>query len=275
MPVAVELGPTQTTLLVPLLGRAVETRKRRGLVHDPKAVEIVEALDFDFAQWTGKPSLMGASLRTAMFDEDVQAFLDEHPEGTVVEIGAGLNTRYERLDNGRARWFELDLPDSMALRQQFFEDTERRTMIAGSALDTDWHDRVAETGGPWCFVSEAVLIYLDGPDVERVVRSLGTQFSGSWLVIDTTARAMVEGQDRHDVMKTLPRESWFRWICDDPAALEAWGTKLERSRTFADAGPEIVARLPWYYRAMLWLAPGLLRRRVDGYRLNRFTLTGG
>jgi O-methyltransferase involved in polyketide biosynthesis len=40
-------------------------------------------------------------LRTAGFDEWVKGFLSRHPEGTVVEIGAGLNTRFEtRGDRG-------------------------------------------------------------------------------------------------------------------------------------------------------------------------------
>lgn len=43
-------------------------------------------------------------LRTVLFDRWVADFLAAHPDGTVVEIGTGLNTRYERLDNGRGRW---------------------------------------------------------------------------------------------------------------------------------------------------------------------------
>ncbi|MEL6716449.1 MAG: class I SAM-dependent methyltransferase, partial [Planctomycetota bacterium] len=135
--VPVVLGPTQETLLIPLLGRAEETR-RNGLIDDPIAVRIVDRLDYDFSKWDGAPSLRGATIRTRIYDAQVQRFLDAHPEGTVVEIGAGLNTRFERLDNGRAHWVELDLPDTMALRRQFFQDHERRTMVAASVLDTDW-----------------------------------------------------------------------------------------------------------------------------------------
>ncbi|MEO0409803.1 MAG: class I SAM-dependent methyltransferase, partial [Cyanobacteria bacterium P01_A01_bin.135] len=134
--VAVDLGPVQETLLIPLLGRAVQTQKGNGLIQDPKAVEIVNALDYDFSKWEKSRSLTGATLRTRMYDQDVQAFLNEHPAGTVVEIGCGLNTRFERLDNGQVRWFDLDLPDTIALRRQFFQDGPRRTMLEASVLDT-------------------------------------------------------------------------------------------------------------------------------------------
>jgi len=95
--------------------------------------------------------------------------LTQHPTGTIVEIGCGLNTRFERLDNGQAQWFELDLPDSLALRRQFFRDQPRRTMLAASVLDIDWMDTIAATGGPWCFVSEAVMIYLEKTKARQAI----------------------------------------------------------------------------------------------------------
>lgn len=271
--VKVDLGPVQETLLIPLLGRAEQTRRRRGLVRDPRAVEIVESLDYDFAKWRGIRSLVGAAIRTRMFDDEVRDFLAEHPDGTVIEIGAGLNTRYERLDNGRARWLELDLPDSMELRRRFFRDTERRTMLAASVLDSDWYEHVASLPAPYCFVSEAVVIYLDDVDVERSLCGLATRFPGARLVTDTTSAAMVDGQHEHDAMKHLSKDAWFRWRCDDPRTLGGWGLELEASRTFLDAPAEVRAAMPLSYRLLFGLFPWAARRRVAGYRINRFRLS--
>ncbi len=272
----VELGPVQETLLIPLLGRAEETRRGAGLIDDPKAVEIVDRLDYAFDKWRGKPSLRGASLRTRMIDDDVRAFLELHPRGTVVEIGCGLNTRFDRLDNGQLRWFDLDLPDSMALRRRFFEDRPRCTMIAASVLDEAWKDEVAATGGPWCFISEAVLIYLDTPQVQRVFESIGARFPGAWLLTDTMPVHMRENQHKHDAMRHLSKASWFRWACDDPRALERWhpGLTLERSRSFFDCGPELKRTLPWGLRLFIAMAPRVLTRKIRDYRLNRFVYAG-
>ncbi|MFE6645303.1 class I SAM-dependent methyltransferase [Nocardioides sp. NPDC057772] len=143
----VELGAAQETLLIPLYGRAMEMRQRRPWMHDERAVELVESIDYDFAKFK-KDSLVGSVLRGAIFDHWVSEFLREHPGGSVIEIGAGLNTRYERLDNGTARWLEIDLPDAMELRRRFFEDTERRTMHAGSITDPDWVPLVEELPEP-------------------------------------------------------------------------------------------------------------------------------
>jgi O-methyltransferase involved in polyketide biosynthesis len=268
----VALGPVQETLLIPLYGRALETRRRGGLLHDQRALDIIERLDYDFTKWSKTNSPIGACLRTLMVDEDVQEFLTANPTGTVVEIGCGLNTRYERIDNGKATWIELDLPDSMALRRRFFSETRRRRMLAASALDTEWMVAVAATGGPWCFVSEAVLIYLDAPQVETVVRNLAASFPGAWLVMDTASMQMRDSQQKHDVMKTLPQASWFRWACDNPASITNWGAQLVRSRDFLDASLELKKRFPFGLRLLATLFPSVLRKKMQGYKLNRYLL---
>ncbi|ESA37498.1 tetracenomycin c synthesis protein [Leptolyngbya sp. Heron Island J] len=272
--VAVELGPVQETLLIPLLGRAVETQKRNGLIQDEKAVKIVESLDYDFSKWENSKALTGATLRTRMFDQDVQAFLSKNPTGTIVEIGCGLNTRFERLDNGQAYWFDLDLPDTLALRRQFFQDQPRRTMIAASVLETDWMETVAATGGPWCFISEAVIIYLDAVQAKQAITQIAKRFPGAWLLTDTTAQAMVDSQSTHDAMRYLPQESWFRWACNDPHELETWGANLRlvQSRTFLDADPDLMKQAPRQIRFLARWAPWLIRGKLKGYRLNQFLI---
>ena len=272
--VTVDLGPVQETLLVPLLGRAVETQKRNGLIQDEKAVSIVESLDYDFSKWQKSKTLAAATLRTRMFDQDVQAFLSEHPTGTIVEIGCGLNTRFERLDNGQAHWFDLDLPDTLALRRQFFQDEPRRTMIEASVLETDWMETVAATGGPWCFISEAVIIYLEAAQARQAITQIANRFPGAWFLTDTTAKAMVDSQSTHDAMRYMSQESWFRWACDDPHEIETWGKNLRlvRSHTFLDASPDLMKQAPIQIRFLARWAPWLIRGKVEGYRLNRFLI---
>ncbi|WP_163575187.1 class I SAM-dependent methyltransferase [Halomonas faecis] len=269
----ISLGPVQETLLIPLLGRAVATRQGSGLINDPRAVEIVDQLAYDFSKWEKGQSLLGSVLRTRMLDDDVKEFIATHPRGTVVEIGCGLNTRFERVDNGSVRWFDLDLPDTIALRRRFFADSERQTMVAASVLDANWVQHIRETGGPFCFVSEAVLIYLAAADAERAVRQLVSGFpAGSWLLMDTTPKAMVDGQAKHDAMKHLPKSSWFRWAVDDPRELERLGLTLIQSRSFADAGSELIRPLPWSMRFLIRWAPWALKRMTKGYQLNRFEI---
>ena len=100
-------GTIQETLLIPLLARAKELEQAEPIVTDPKSLEIIQKLDYDFEKFsTSNNSLVGSCLRGMIIDNWVSNFLQEHPQGTVIDIGAGLNTRFERLDNGKVRWFD-------------------------------------------------------------------------------------------------------------------------------------------------------------------------
>ena len=160
----------------------------------------------------------------------------------------------------------------MALRRRFFEDGPRRRMIDANVLDSDWLDEVAGQPDPYCFVSEAVIIYLDGSKVESFVGRLASRFSGALLITDTTSRQMVDSQHKHDAMKKLSKESWFRWACEDPGGLESWGLHLERTRTFLDAPDDVLMDLPLAYRLVMRWAPWVVRRMASGYRVNRFVV---
>lgn len=82
---SIALGTVQETLLVPLYGRAVESRKPKPALRDDKATQIVGAIDYDFARFDELPSLLGTVLRTSLLDRWNAAFLAEYPTGTVVE----------------------------------------------------------------------------------------------------------------------------------------------------------------------------------------------
>lgn len=266
----VELGPAQETLLIPLYGRAREMQRSRPWMRDERAVELVDSIDYDFSKFSG-PTLTGSVLRAAFFDHWVGQFLADHPDGTVVEIGAGLNTRYERLDNGRAHWLELDLPDAIELRRRFFEDTDRRTMLAGSVTDPDWEPVAAAMPGPWCLVSEAVLIYVAEDGVRDVVSRVADGFPGSTLLMDTWGQWFLDNQKA----KNSPLEkvqASVDWACEDPAAIEGWakGVRLRESRTLGDPPLPVRRRLPMRMRLMM---PVLSRMpSAKAYLLNRFTI---
>lgn len=268
-----DLGTVQETLLIPLYGRAVESRKKDPILADPRAEEIVGEIDYDFARFDGLPSLTGAVLRTRLFDRWVADFLAAHPTGTVVEIGTGLNTRCERTDNGRARWFDLDLPDVIALRRAFFTDTPRRTMIAASITDEGWVETVAaDSVGPYLFAAEAVLPYLTEADVHHVIDLLATRFPGSTLALDTAGPGIIETQDQHDALGKV--DARMQWTCADPADLAEWrpGTRLLASHTLSSLPAPMYDELPAATQEML---AGLAAQRlpqVEEYRLSLIRL---
>ncbi|MEV8393504.1 MULTISPECIES: class I SAM-dependent methyltransferase [unclassified Streptomyces] len=266
-------GTVEETLLIPLYGRAVETRKQDAALRDPRAEEIIASIDYDFARFDELQSLLGAVLRTRLFDLWTSEFLAAHPAGTVVEIGTGLNTRFERVDNGRARWFDLDLPDAIALRRRFFTDTARRTMLAASVTDISWTHTVAEQGGaPYFFSAEAVLPFLEESEVHGVVDVIARRFPGSFLALDTAGPGVIDRQDSHDALSKV--EARMRWTCPDPAALADWrpGARLLASHTLSSLPDPLRRELPASYQQMLAGLGAQRLPQVEQYRLSLLRL---
>ena len=266
----IQLGEVQETLLVPLYLRALESRRKRPILRDPKAAEMVDSIDWDFQKFGQRLRVLSCALRTAMFDEWLAEFLHRYPDGTVVEIGAGLNTRFERLDNGRLHWFDLDLPDTVELRRKFFKDTERRTTLTGSVVNPDWMAPVRQSPGPYFFVAEAVLIYLKEREVRAALAQIAQNFPGAGIAFDTGSRKAVRNGNKDMVRRKMAAR--FDWACEDPREIEGWniGLRLLESRTLLDASDDLQARLSLPMRSCFRIFRTLCPKIAKAYQLNLF-----
>lgn len=271
--ISVELGDVQESLLSTLYARALETRKKHGIIRDPVAAEMVGRINYDFTKFQGSPTLIASVLRTLIMDEWVRNFLALHPDATVIEVGAGLNTRFERVDNGRMHWVDLDLPDSTELRKQFFSESDRRRIVAASVLDDSWHAIVHTLPAPYFFVSEGVLLYLDEGDVRRALGQLARGFPGALIAFDTAGRWMVEHQDDAMFNKKIAAE--YAWHCDDPAKIERWdlGLRLTESRTLLQLPRTLRSRIPLVPRLVLAGVKAIYRGKARVYLVNLFEAT--
>jgi O-methyltransferase involved in polyketide biosynthesis len=264
----IELGEVQRTLLIPLYCRAVESRTPGSLLVDRRSAEIVEHLDFDFTTSVDSGMIIACVIRTAVLDTWVRSFLVRHPAGTVVEVGAGLSTRFERMDNGRAHWIDVDLIDVMQLRRQFFADVPRRTSIAASVLDTSWLELARSRPAPYFIVAEGVLIYLAGSEVRTVLRSIRDAFDDAWVAFDSLNQRMLDAARRTRISQL--QSAPLRWACEDPRELEACDLTLVESRTVCDLPPLLEARLPFTYEYWTALARVLGVNELNGGRFNMF-----
>ncbi|MGO9227931.1 MAG: class I SAM-dependent methyltransferase [Bryobacteraceae bacterium] len=266
----IQLGRVQETLLVPLYLRALESRRKRPILDDPKAIEMVDSIDWDFQRFGQRWRMLACALRCAVFDIFVADFLREHPDGTVVEIGCGLNTRFERLDNGRVHWFDLDLPDVVELRRKFFTDSDRRTTLAGSVADADWMETVRRSPGPYFFVAETVFVYLEEQQVQAAIEQIMRSFPHAGIAFDTTSRRAIEGGNKDHERRNLAAR--FAWACADPREIEGWnaGLRLVKSYTMADVPDPLQRRLSLPVRIAHRVARRLFPGVAKAYRLNLF-----
>ncbi|KOV60424.1 class I SAM-dependent methyltransferase [Streptomyces sp. MMG1121] len=264
----VDLEGVPETLLWNLYQRAYEARQPRSVLDDPKAVELVERIDYPFEETFGTPSPLlaqGQALRVRTFDAAVRTFLEEHPDGTVVTLAEGLETQFWRVDNGRARWLCVELPETAEVRRALLPDEERRRTLAKSALDLSWRDEVDASQGV-LVTAQGLLMYLRPAEVQGLIAGCAEGFPGGTLVFDAVPRWFSERTMRGE-MKTAqgyvtPPMPW---------ALDAG--ELQKVRTAHPAITE-VRELPLprgrgpYYGAV-W--PVL--RRLPGARNLRPTMT--
>ncbi|HEX6525302.1 MAG TPA: class I SAM-dependent methyltransferase [Streptosporangiaceae bacterium] len=248
------LGSVQQTLFIPLAARARETQKKRPLLQDPKAAEIVASVDFDTVKYGRDWGGIVTVIRTAIFDHWVGAFLAEHPAGTVIEIGTGLNTRFERVDNGQVHWTDLDLPDTIELRRRFFADSPRRRMLAASVLDEDWLAIVQDSPRPYFFVADGVLPYLD--QAPEVISRIAGRFPGALVAFDTYSHKMMERQHKMAARKNM--DARWAWSCDDPRSLVSLGLEVVETAAITRPPHALRARLPRQYRYLLPLASRIM-----------------
>ena len=53
-----------------------------------------------------------------LIDDEVRAFIRQHPDAVVAQIGAGIDARFERLGRPAiTAWVDMDLPEVIALRR--------------------------------------------------------------------------------------------------------------------------------------------------------------
>src|SRR4051812_9775241 len=136
------LSGVPETALWTLYHRAIAARK--GVLDDPKAIELVDRIDHPFQERFGNGELAAwQGLRVRAFDNEIRRFIAANPDATVVALGEGLETQFWRVDNGRVRWVTVDLPESLEVRSRLLPpESDPRRAFAGSALDEAWMDEV-------------------------------------------------------------------------------------------------------------------------------------
>ena len=256
----VRLGAVQETLFIPLAARARETQRKHPVLRDPKAVELVQSIDYDAGKYSRGAGGLVTVLRTAIIDFWVRSFLAAHPAATVVEIGTGLNTRFERVDNGQVHWFDLDLPDVIELRRTFFADTDRRRTVAASVLAEEWLPAVAQSRRPDFVVADGVLASLPEEQVMAALARIARRFRGALIALDTYPKQTFDRQHRLAERKGIAAR--WAWACDDPRTLERFGLEVVESASFTRPPRAMRSELPARYRYLMPLADPVLGKAM-------------
>lgn len=227
--VDVNLGDVQKTLFLPLWGRAEESRKTKPLLVDEAALDIMARVAFDFsplAKHLDALTQLGWIKRSLFYDRLVKDFLTQYPDGTIVNIGCGLDTTFERTDNGMLKWYDLDLPDVIALRRRFLEESERRRFLATSFLEDDWLE-VIEVGSNVLFMAAGVFYYFEEPQIKAFIVRLIDRYPGSEVVFDASSPLGVKVCNKKVIESSgLGEQSHLVWGLKRTDDVASWDPRI-------------------------------------------------
>ena len=182
----------------------------------------------------------------------------------MVYLGCGLDTRFERTDNGQVEWYDLDLPEVIELRRKLIGDeVERHHLLAYSALDPAWMDSVKINLPPFLFLAEGLFMFFDQAQVMSLVLSLKDKFPDSELVFDAFSPFYVWGNNRRVARTHIGAAA--HWSLRGGKELEKWGVNirlLEEWYPFLSPEPRL-AHLRWVrYIPFLYKTSGIFHYRL-------------
>ncbi len=186
----VDLSGVSETLLIPLYNRAMESQRADAMMKDEKAVALVMQMRYDFDRIRQIPMIEATKVTRLMLtremDRYTRDFLNRHPEALVVHIGCGLDSRFDRVDNGQVAWYDLDVPDVIELRRKLIGDSGGRYHLLGySVFEEAWLEAVrVYSQRPILFLAETVFVYFPEAQIKSLVFTLRDQFPGAELVFD-------------------------------------------------------------------------------------------
>ncbi|MGE5373536.1 MAG: class I SAM-dependent methyltransferase [Bacteroidota bacterium] len=264
-----KLSGISETYLAPLYWKAMETQRPDAMIQDEKAVALVTQGVLDFSQVSEIPMnellLAMRIIFTREFDRHARDFINRQPDAVVVHIGCGLDSRFERVDNGQVEWYDLDLPEVIELRRILLnEEHERYHLLGCSVLEHGWLEEVdACSSHPFLFLAETVFVYFTEAQVKSLVLTLRDHFPEAELVFDGWKPYEVWLANRY-LSKSL-LAGLMRWGLREGRELESWGKGirlLDEWGFFDQPEPRLAS--------FNWMAP--LFRLFKPMRIFRFQL---
>src|ERR1700720_912499 len=176
-PSASDLTGVSATMLITLAAKVLAATEAPDLQYQAhRSLEILRQLEIDPRRFNlNAREVRAVVLRSQWFAQTVRRFLEGHPDGMCINLGCGLDLSFEELEavgEGRFTWIDVDLPEVIAIRRQFFAETPRRRIVAGDITDPQLFATIPwDSGRPAIVVAEGVLYFLQRAQVESLFRA--------------------------------------------------------------------------------------------------------
>jgi O-methyltransferase involved in polyketide biosynthesis len=220
------LLPISETLFIPLAARAAETVRDNPIISDIKSAEIIKTMNLDNKITDGGPvSTQGILARTKVIDDEVGRILFRNANAVVLNLGAGLDTRIIRMDNGLLKWYDLDLPEVIRFRSQFFDENERIRFISKSVLDATWMDEInISEDSAVIIIAEGLLMYFTEEEVSKILAFLSKRFPKAHMFFDVVHSYFINKKISSTFLWGIDRARDIEKLHSNVKLLQAWST---------------------------------------------------
>jgi len=185
------LSNESKTLFIPLLGKALMSKKNLFL-HDLKAEEIINKVDFDFSKLNQSKWLsMYMSLRALIIDEICNDYIKNNSNVTVIHLGCGLDSRCLRVRQDYKVWYDIDYDNVIDIRKQFYNIDSKHQMIGSSVLDYTWLDKI-DVSDNVLVIAEGLIMYLSEDEIRNLLLKLNQKFENFHLLFDSYSKRGVK-----------------------------------------------------------------------------------
>ncbi len=267
----IQLTDEKETLFIPLSGKALDYRSKNSVLNDRTANDIVEKVDYDFATQEGFGARIGArtlAVRAKQYDEWTKDFITKNKNAVVVHLGCGLDARITRVQPpSTVAWFDIDYPEVISLRKEFYSETNEYSMIESSITASDWLE-IIPADRPAFIIAEGVLEYLSEAEVKTLLNRLTTYFSHGQIAFDVM-NSFVIGLGNKNLKDTTGAVDILKWAVDDLTEIDKLNPKLKRMEVVSRIKSVFIDKLPYGHRLIFGLL-SLSSKHKNAMRLVRF-----
>ena len=184
-----QLTPVEQTAFLTVYARALDSRWARPILGDTLADEVVGKIDYDFAGLGVQTSVVcQAALRAKMLDDRVRAFVKQHPDAVVVDLGAGLDSGVYRVGPPpTVDWYSVDLPGITALRDEVLPANPQSHSVPASLADPRWPDAIP-ADRPTMLIADGLFAFLSEPVIVGIFRRITDHFGSGELAFNDYGR---------------------------------------------------------------------------------------
>ncbi|MBQ8312960.1 MAG: class I SAM-dependent methyltransferase [Clostridia bacterium] len=252
------------TLFIPLYGKALMSRE--DIFPDATAERIVASVDYDFSQvdQTRKLAIYMA-MRAAHYDRMVEDYAARHPEGVIIQLGVGLDSRVNRAQVSLP-WYDLDFPEVIDLRRTYYPENAQYHLIAAPALPAGWLVGIPQHTHA-LIIAEGLSMYLSQQDMRDLMAAFRGHFDEAEFIFDAYSPLAAMLSKWKNPINAVDAKIDF--AMDDPALLEGEGCKCILNSDIIT--PDMVARLRGSDRLRFRFMgrAGKSFYRIFGYRLTK------